>query len=46
MSFTSIVIRGDIVGALDFILKDAPYGPNVDEAKVRLHRSLSYCSAH
>lgn len=27
--------RGDIPGALDIALSDAPYGPNVDEAKVR-----------
>lgn len=40
------MIRGDIAGALDFILKDAPYGPNVDEAKVRSYISLSYCSGH
>lgn len=43
---TSIVIRGDIAAALDFILKDAPYGPNVDEAKVRVYISLRYCSGH
>lgn len=27
--------RGDIAGALVTILENAPYGPNVDEAKVR-----------
>ena len=39
--------RGDIAGALEVVLTDAPYGPNVDEAKVRsppppcsLHLSL------
>ena len=28
-------VRNDVAGALDLILKDAPYGPNVEEAKVR-----------
>ena len=28
--------RGDIPGALDIALDNAPYGPNVEEAKVRL----------
>lgn len=30
------VFRGDILGALELVLTDAPYGPNVDEAKVRV----------
>ena len=31
------LIRNDISGALTNILENAPYGPNVDEAKVRMH---------
>lgn len=31
--------RGDIAGALNVILSQAPYGPNVTEAKVRLQIS-------
>ena len=31
------LIRNDISGALTTILENAPYGPNVDEAKVRMH---------
>jgi actin related protein 2/3 complex subunit 5 len=27
--------RSDVVGALNIVLEDAPYGPNVEEAKVR-----------
>lgn len=29
--------RNDIAGALEIILENAPYGPNVDEAKVCTH---------
>ncbi|KAF9816993.1 hypothetical protein IEO21_03758 [Rhodonia placenta] len=29
----SSLAKGDIVGALTLVLTDAPYGPNVDEAK-------------
>jgi hypothetical protein len=27
--------RSDVVGALNTVLENAPYGPNVEEAKVR-----------
>lgn len=32
---THAVSRGDMIGALMMVLDDAPYGPNVEEAKVR-----------
>ncbi|KAG8946741.1 hypothetical protein FRC00_009426 [Tulasnella sp. 408] len=32
----SFLSKGDTAGALALVLADAPYGPNVDEAKVRL----------
>lgn len=35
--------RGDIQGALELVLSDAPYGPNVEEAKVR--SAPRYCSS-
>jgi actin related protein 2/3 complex subunit 5 len=30
-----LICRGDVAGALTTVLDRAPYGPNVDEAKVR-----------
>ena len=44
--------RGDVAGALNTVLDGAPYGPNVEEAKVRvttlfLASSLIYvCAEH
>ena len=35
LSFFVFTIRNDISGALTTILENAPYGPSVDEAKVR-----------
>lgn len=39
---TDVISRGDIPHALAEVLEDAPYGPNVEDAKV--HSSTSYWS--
>lgn len=37
-----VLLRNDIIGALTVILDNAPYGPTVEEAKVRaIYLSLS-----
>ena len=37
--------RGDTVGAITLVLEGAPYGPNVEEAKVRYPVSLKFYAA-
>ena len=37
--------RGDTVGAINLVLEGAPYGPNVEEAKVRYPVSLKFYAA-
>jgi hypothetical protein len=41
-------LRSDVSGALSVILDNAPYGPNVDEAKVHpaVLRSLTLTRSH
>jgi len=42
----SIVCRGDTAGALTAVLEDAPYGPNVEDAKARSNQHRSTELAH
>lgn len=35
ISYLMPCFRGDVAGALNAVLEDAPYGPNVEDAKVR-----------
>ena len=37
--------RGDTVGAINLVLEGAPYGPNVEEAKVRYPVLLKFYAA-
>lgn len=36
--------RGDVAGAIELVVADAPYGAGVDDAKVRFHHSLTLLS--
>lgn len=44
MLFFLLFARGDIAGALDQVLTDAPYGSSVEEAKVRMAAHSYNCS--